>query len=72
MGALINSLANALGQFAAAIVGPLGILFVTIGIAGTIIGCMWFNVPWHYLWKVAILAVILLAAGVIATGLKTA
>ncbi len=71
MGGLLGSLTSVLQSIATALVGPFGILLVTCGIAGTAVGVLWFQVPMHYLWKAAIVSVILLAAGAIASALGT-
>ena len=69
MNAVFQPIINLLTAAASNLVGPLGILLITVGIVGTIIAIMYFNVQMSHLWKVIFLSVILLAAGAIAAGL---
>lgn len=69
MGGILSALTHVLQTIATALVGPFGILLVTIGLAGTAVSVLWFHVPMHFLWKAGIVSIILLAAGAIAAGL---
>ncbi len=69
MGALIAGITNLLQPLAQGLIGPFGILLVTIGIAGTAMAVLWFHVPMSWLWKAVLVSMILLLAGVIAGGL---
>lgn len=69
MGGILAGLTNVLQTIATALVGPFGVLLVTLGIAGTAVSVLWFHVPMHYLWKAALVSVVLLTAGAIAQAL---
>lgn len=66
---ILAGLTTVLTSISTALVGPFGVLLVTIGLAGTAVGVLWFHVPMHYLWKAALVSVILLTAGAIAASL---
>jgi ABC-type enterochelin transport system permease subunit len=72
MGGILAGLTTVLQAVATALVGPFGVLLVTVGLAGTAVSVLWFHVPMHYLWKAALVSVILLGAGAIAQALVTA
>ena len=69
MGGLLGGLTAMLQAIASALGGQFGILLVTVGLAGTAVGVIWFHVPMHYLWKAAMVSVILLGSGAIAQAL---
>lgn len=69
MGAVLAPLTTLLQAVATSFAGAFGISLVTVGLAGTCIGVMYFHMPTHFLWKAVIVSVILLAAGAIASGL---
>jgi hypothetical protein len=69
MGGVLAGLTAVLQSIASALVGPFGILLVTVGLAGTAAAVLWFNTPVHYLWKAAMVSIVLLGAGAIAAGL---
>ena len=72
MGGILGGLTTVLQAVATALVGPFGVLLVTIGLAGTAVSVLWFHVPMHYLWKAALVSVVLLGAGAIAASLSGA
>jgi hypothetical protein len=47
----------------------MGVSIATVGLAGTALGCLLFHLPFHWLWKAVIIAVIMLSAGAIAQAL---
>ena len=51
MGGVLQGITTLLQAIAAAFGGTLGIALVTVGIAGTAIGVIWFHLPTHFLWK---------------------
>lgn len=67
---MFTALASMLSRAVQELTGPLGLSIATLGLIGTIIGCLWFHVPLHYLWKVAILVCCLFAASAITGGLR--
>lgn len=69
MGGILAGLTVVLQAVATALVGPFGVLLVTVGLAGTAVAVLWFHVPMHYLWKAGLVSVILLGAGAIAAAL---
>ncbi len=71
MGGILTGLTTLLQAVATAFGGTFGIALVTVGLAGTAVGCIWFHVPMHYLWKAVMVSVIVLGAGAIASALVT-
>jgi hypothetical protein len=49
----------------------MGIAVVTVGLGGTALGVLLFHLPMHWLWKAAMVSVILLGCGAIASALVT-
>lgn len=72
MGNILSGLTTLLQAVATAFGGALGISAVTVGIGGTALGVLLFHVPMHWLWKAAMVGVVLLGAGAIASGLTGA
>lgn len=71
MGAVLAGLTALLEAVATAFGGGFGVSLVTIGLAGTAVGVIWFHVPTHFLWKAIMVSVVLLGAGAIASGLHS-
>jgi ligand-binding sensor protein len=71
MGGILTGLTTMLQAIATAFGGTMGIAVVTVGVGGTAIGCLLFHVPMHFLWKAAMVGVVLLGAGAIAQALVT-
>jgi ligand-binding sensor protein len=69
MGGILTGLTTMLQAIATAFGGTMGIAVVTVGVGGTAIGCLLFHVPMHFLWKAAMVGVVLLGAGAIAQAL---
>lgn len=67
---MLIGLYNIMATLAADLIGPFGILLVTVNLAGTCIGVLFFHVPQHYIWKAIWISVILLTAGGIAAALR--
>ena len=72
MGGVLQGITTLLQAIAAAFGGTLGIALVTVGIAGTAIGVIWFHLPTHFLWKAILMSVVVLGAGAIASSLTGA
>jgi len=71
MGGILAGVTTMLQAIATAFGGTFGIAVVTVGLGGTAIGCILFHLPLHWLWKAAVVSVILLGAGAIAQALVT-
>lgn len=52
--------------------GPLGLGLSTLCLIGTVVGCMYFHVPLHWLWKACFLVAVLFIAAAITGGLRGA
>lgn len=72
MQALMQAIAMGLQAFVTPLIGPVGILMITAGVAIAAIGVLWWELHLGVFWKVAISGIVLLAAGAIAAGLKLA
>lgn len=68
----MNAIAAGLQALVTPLLGPVGILIVTAGVAFAAIGVLWFELHLGIFWRIAISAIVLLAAGAIAAGLKLA
>jgi hypothetical protein len=71
MGGVLSGITTFLQAIATAFGGTMGVSIVSVGLAGTAVGVILFHVPLHFLWKAAIVSVILLGAGAIAQALTT-
>jgi hypothetical protein len=71
MGGVLTGLTTLLQAVATAFGGTMGIAVVTVGLGGTALGVLLFHLPMHWLWKAAMVSVILLGAGAIASALVT-
>nr|WP_294556493.1 hypothetical protein [uncultured Rhodopila sp.] len=71
MGGILTGLTTLLQAVATAFGGTMGIAVVTVGLGGTALGVLLFHLPMHWLWKAAMVSVILLGAGAIASALVT-
>ncbi|MGD0108681.1 MAG: hypothetical protein ABSC06_32275 [Rhodopila sp.] len=71
MGGVLTGLTTLLQAVATAFGGTMGIALVTVGIAGTAIGVIWFHLPTHWLWKAIMVSVVVLGAGAIAQSLTS-
>jgi len=69
MGGVLAGLTTLLQAVATAFGGAMGVSIATVGLAGTALGCLLFHLPFHWLWKAVIIAVIMLGAGAIAQAL---
>jgi hypothetical protein len=69
MGAVLTGLITLLQAVAQAFSGAFGVSLVTVGLAGTAVGVIFFHLPQHYLWKAIMVSVVLLGAGAIASAL---
>jgi hypothetical protein len=71
MGGILTGITTLLQAVATAFGGTMGIAVVTVGLGGTALGVLLFHLPMHWLWKAAMVSVILLGAGAIASALVT-
>lgn len=65
----LNGLTNFLLQLGQALIGPFGLALITVAIAGTVIACLVFHAPFHFLWRAILLSLFLVVAGVISSGI---
>lgn len=72
MGGILTGLTTLLQAVATAFGGAFGVSVVTVGLAGTALGCLLFHLPTHWLWKAVMISVVLLGAGAIASALTSA
>jgi hypothetical protein len=70
MGGVLGGLQTILQTVATAMVGPFGIIIVTVGLAGTALAVLLFHAPMQWLWRAGIVSAVLLGAGAIAQGLS--
>ncbi len=70
MGALMNALGAGLQAIITPLLGNVGILMITVAIAGCALAVIWWDMHLTHFWKVAIGSMVLLAAGAIAAGMK--